>query len=178
MPATATPTAGSACTTVSLTATADAWFEQSSTANKGDDSSLKVQSKSGNDAFRAVVTFALPSLPSGCALAAAELRLYADSAKPERTIQVQRAAAAWGELAVNWPNQPARVGPVSSADSGSDPGWRTWSVTEQVADMYDGGAAYGFVIFDAVETQDAEQTYRSREGGSNRPTLVLTFEPA
>lgn len=173
----ATATPGSPCSTVSLTASADAWFEQSSDVNKGDDSSLKVQSKSGNDAFRAIVRFSLPSVPAGCALGAAELRLYADSAKPGRTIQVQSAASAWGEMTINWSNQPARVGAISSTASGADPGWRVWGVTEQVAAMYASGAAHGFVVFDQVENQDSEQTYSSRESGSNRPTLVLTFDP-
>ena len=175
---TATPTLVSACSTVSVTTNADAWFEQSSTANKGDDSSLKVQSKSGNDAFRATVRFALPSVPAGCELESAELRLYAESAKPDRTIQVQRAATTWGEVTVNWPNQPARVGPVASTSSGSNPGWRSWAVTQQVAEMYATSAPHGFVVFDQVENQDAEQVYRSRESGSNRPTLVVTFRPS
>jgi hypothetical protein len=175
--ATATSPPGSACTTVTLTAVADAWFEQSSSANKGDDSSLKVQSKSGNDAFRAIVRFALPQVPAGCTVGTAELRLYADSPKPGRVIQVQRAAAAWDEMSVNWPNQPPRVGSVSSVDSGSNPGWRTWTVTAQVGEMYAAGVAHGFVIFDQIETQDSEQTYRSRESGSNRPTLIITYEP-
>jgi hypothetical protein len=43
--------------------------------------------------------------------------------------------------------------------------------------MYATGAAHGFVIFDQVETQDSEQTYRSRESGSQVPTLVISFRP-
>ena len=159
------------------TANADAWFEQSSTANKGDDSSLKVQSKSGNDALRTMVNFALPAVPAGCVLQSAELRLYADGAKPDRIIQVQRAASSWSEMTVNWGNQPARTGAIAETASGSVQGWRTWSVTQQVVDMYTSGGAYGFVVFDQVEDQDSEQVYRSREHGENRPTLVLTFSP-
>jgi len=138
---------------------------------------LKVQSKSGGDAFRAIVRFALPAAPTGCTLDSAELRLYAESPKPGRTIQVQRAATAWSEMSVNWSNQPARTGAIASTASGSDPGWRVWAVTQQVVDMYATGAAHGFVIFDQVETQDSEQTYRSRESGSQVPTLVISFRP-
>ncbi len=172
-----TPPPGPLCSEIVVEADADAWFEQSSDANKGDDSALKVQSKSGNDAFRAVVDFALPAVPAGCLFDGAELRLYAGSAKPGRVIQVQRAAAAWGEMSVNWPNQPARVGPVSSTASGSDPGWRAWTVSAQVADMYALGAAHGFVVFDQIENQDSEQTYRSRESGENVPSLIVRFRP-
>ncbi len=122
-------------------------------------------------------TYALPAPapPAGCELDTAELRLYAESAKPGRTIQVQRAATTWGEMTVNWPDQPARVGPVSSASSGSTQGWRVWAVTPQVAEMYASGGAHGLVVFDQVEDEDAEQVYRSRESSSDRPTLVLTF---
>jgi hypothetical protein len=74
--------------------------------------------------------------------------------------------------------QPAgTTGAIASTASGSDPGWRVWAVTQQVVDMYATGAAHGFVIFDQVETQDSEQTYRSRESGSQVPTLVISFRP-
>lgn len=56
-----------------------------------------------------------------------------------------------GEMTVSWPNQPARIGAISSSTSGSEQGWRSWSVTAQVAGMYDDGAAHGFVVFDQVE---------------------------
>jgi hypothetical protein len=177
VPPTQTPPPGNPCGQITLTATADAWFEQSSTSNKGDDSSLKVQSKEGSNAFRALVRFALPALPAGCTLDWSELRLYAEGAKPGRVIQVQRAAAAWSEMSVNWSNQPARTGPVSSAASGSDEGWRVWSVTQQVAEMFGPGQAHGFVVFDSAENDDSEQVYRSREKDSGRPTLVIQLRP-
>jgi anaerobic selenocysteine-containing dehydrogenase len=170
-----TPTPAPACNPVAIPADADAWFEQSSTANKGDDSSLKVRSKSGDDAFRAVVSFTLPAPPAGCTFDSAELRLFAESAKPGRNVLVQRAATPWSEMAVHWQDQPARVGPIASTTSGSDKGWRLWTVTAHVAEMYSSGSAHGFVVFDEVETDDSEQVYRSRESGSDVPTLVVTF---
>ena len=45
-----------------MNADADAWFEEGSTSNKGDDSSLSVQSKQGQ-AFRSVVRFPLAVIP-------------------------------------------------------------------------------------------------------------------
>jgi hypothetical protein len=174
---TPTSTPGPNCSQITMTANADAWFEQSSDANKGDDSALKVQSKSDDQAFRAVVRFALPSAPPGCVFDSADLRLYAESAKPGRTIHVQRAASGWGEMTGNWPTQPARIGGIAAAASGSDPGWRTWSVSEQVAAMYAAGTAHGFVISDADESEDSEQVYRSRESGSSIPTLIVRFRP-
>jgi hypothetical protein len=143
--------------------------EQGSTANKGDDSSLAVQSKSGQ-AFRALVRFALPAAPAGCTLDRAELRLYADSVKPDRTIQVQAVTSAWEEMGVTWDTQPATTGPVATTPSGTDKGWKSWDVTQLV-----GGAEHGFLIRDADENGDAEQKFNSREKGTDVPTLVLTY---
>ena len=162
------------CPTRTVTANADAWFEQGSTSNKGDDSSLVVQSKSGQ-AFRALARFPLPSLPAGCVVDTAELRLYADSFASGRTIQAQRVAGAWSEMGVTWTNQPATTGPSASSSSGSSKGWRTWAVGPQVADMYATGAAHGFLIRDAAEGNDAKQVYFSREKGQNVPTLVIKY---
>jgi hypothetical protein len=164
---------------VTVTAIADAWFlESSADANKGDDSSLKVQSKLGGDAFRALVRFPLLAVPEGCELASAELRLFADGPKPGRTVEVHRVVEPWAEMSVTWPTQPATGGPVSTAPSGSEKGWRSWSVSGQVAEMYAGGAFHGFLVRDAVENEDSEQTYNSRETGENVPTLVVRFRPA
>ncbi len=157
------------CTSQSVKAAADAWFEQGSTSNKGDDSSLVVQSKSGQ-AFRALVRFALPATPAGCTLDRAELRLYAESIKPDRTIQVQAVTSAWQEMGVTWDTQPATSGPVATTSSGTDKGWRSWDVTQLV-----GGAGLGVVIRDADESGDAEQKFNSREKGTDVPTLVLTY---
>lgn len=65
----------------------------------------------------------------------AELRLYAESVIPGRTIDLQALSGPWQEMAVNWSTQPAATGAVASTGSGDDKGWRTWLVTEQVAGM-------------------------------------------
>ena len=70
-----------------LTANADAWIDQGGPqANKGTDSVLKVNSKSRSN-MRALVRFLLPTIPAGCTIESATLRLYAASAKDGRTIQ-------------------------------------------------------------------------------------------
>jgi hypothetical protein len=160
-----------------VTADADAWFEQGSTSNKGDDSSLVVQSKA-DQAFRALLRFPLPSAPAGCVFDSAELRLYADGVQSGRTIRVQRIAAAWGEMTVDWSNQPATTGPVATSGSGSDKGWQTWAVGPLVAEMYATGGAHGFQVRDSVESEDAKQVYFSREKGESPPTLVVSFRSA
>lgn len=176
-PATSTWTVPINCgNPVTVPASADAWFEQSSpTTNKGDDSVLKVMSKSSNQNVRATVRFALPAPPSGCEVTGATLRLYSDSAVSGRTLQALRATASWTEGGVNWNNQPATTGTAATAPSGN--GWRTWTVTEQVLAMYAPSANQGFVIRDATEGASAgpEQSFHSREKGENTPQLVVTF---
>ena len=68
-------------TTITASANADAWIEQNSASNnKGTDSILKVKSQGPSDNFRALVRFALPaSVPQGCVVQSATLRLFAAS---------------------------------------------------------------------------------------------------
>jgi len=169
---------GCSAPTTTLTATADAWVDQSSPSNnKGTDSVLKVRSKGPAGNFRALVRFALPaSVPAGCAVESATLRLYFDSANPGRTLQALRLTGSWTENGVTWANQPATAGTAASTGSGT--GYREWNVASQVQAMYVAGASQGFLIRDATENQDAEESFHSREKGQNLPQLVIRFGPA
>jgi hypothetical protein len=173
---TATPTATPlpvSCTTITLSASADAWIDSGSTSqNKGDDSILKVQAKSGNN-NRALLHFNLPTVPQGCTIQSATLRLYASSWKNGRTIQALRINGSWTENGVNWSNQPATTGTAATTSSGS--GYRQWNVLAHVQAMY-GGTNNGFLIRDASEGGGGnEQQYNSREKGQNMPQLVIAF---
>jgi hypothetical protein len=157
-----------------LTAVADAWFDQASTSdNKGSDSVLKVMSKGPVNNLRAAVRFANPAAPSGCAVESATLRLYAASARSDRTIEVRRLGGGWTESGITWANQPATGGTAAATSSGT--GYREWDVTAQVRAMYETGANHGFLVRDAAENADAEQQFNSREKGENPPQLVITF---
>jgi CSLREA domain-containing protein len=160
--------------TVTVGANADSWVLQSSaSSNYGQDSVVKVDSKSGNNA-RVLVRFALPQVPAGCTITAAKLEMYASSHKSGRTLQALQVTSAWSEGDVRWNNQPGTGGPAAAVASGS--GWRQWSVTQQVSAMY-AGANHGFLIRDAAENGGGhEQGFHSREKGSdNPPRLVVTF---
>ena len=134
--------------TVTAAANADSWVLQSSaTSNYGNDSILKVDTKSGADA-RLVIRFALPSLPSGCRVADAKLHLYASSYKTGRTLNALRLGGSWTEGAITWSNQPAATGTAATAPSAG--GSVTWTVPSQVQAMYDGGNN-GFLVRDHVE---------------------------
>jgi Bacterial Ig-like domain len=161
---------------VTAPAAADAWIDENSPANnKGSDSILKVQSKGPRDNFRALVRFSLPAVPQGCAVESATLRLYAASARTGRTLEALRLSAPWSENQVSWTNQPLPVGATATTTSGQ--GYREWSVTAHVQAMY-AGANHGFLIRDAVEGQDAEQQFHSREKNQSPPQLVVRFTAA
>jgi hypothetical protein len=164
-------------TTTTYAANADAWINQGSTSeNKGDDSSLKVMSKSGA-ALRALVRFGLPAeMPEACEVQSATLRLYAGSARNGRTLQALRLNSSWTEMGVTWGSQPTTTGTAATTTSGT--GYRQWNVTAQVQAMFDAGANHGFLIRDANENQDHEQQFHSREKApDNPPQLVVTYGP-
>jgi hypothetical protein len=163
-------------TPVTLVAAADAWIEQNSSSNnKGSDSILKVKSQGTSDNFRALVWFALPdSLPQGCVVESATLRLFAASSTSGRTLQALQLADNWSENSVTWSNQPQATGAAATASSESS--YREWDVTTQVQAIYDASANHGFLIRDAVEgNSGAEQQFHSREKGENPPELVIRF---
>ena len=161
-----------------IAANADAWIDQGGPqANKGSDSIMKVMSKS-NGNIRALVRFLLPTLPAGCEVTSAKLRLYAASAKENRTINALLVDDAWSENQVTWATAPATTGAAVSISSGSGSGYREWNVAPMVQTMYTSGEHNGFLIRDANENQDAEQQYHSREKGSDLPQLVVQFGPA
>ena len=157
-----------------VSANADSWIAQNDTSkNNGSDSNLKVMSKSGG-ALRSLVRFNLPTLPAGCVVDTATLRLFSTGYKTGRTLQALKVNASWTEGGVTWSNQPATTGTAATASSGA--GWREWNVATQVAAMYS-TTNNGFLIRDATENQDAEQQFSSREKGSDQPQLVIKFKP-
>lgn|GEM_PF-4547002 len=178
-PPTATPVPSS-CTTTTVTfdADADSWLDQNSSSNNfGQDAILKVRSQNSGNNFRALVQFAMSTLPQGCIVESATLRLYAASWTDGRTLEVIRVAGDWTEHDVTWNNQPEVDGPTVTATSGQ--GYREWGVVAQVQAMYETGANYGFLVRDATEeVTGSEQQFHSREKGENPPQLVITFSPA
>ena len=161
----------------SYVADADAWINEGSPSdNKGSDSILKVMSKSGAN-LRGLVRFAMPSrVPDGCVVQSATMQMFAASSSGGRTLQALQVNGAWSEGAVTWSNQPATTGVAATATSGA--GYRQWDVTAQVQAMLASGANHGFLIRDAVEGQDAEQQFHSREKGELVPQLIVTYAPA
>ena len=157
-----------------LTVTADSWVDQASpTANKGTDLVLKVTSKIPNLNTRALAQFTLPTLPAGCTVTGATLRLYNRSPISGRTLGVVRNTAAWTETGVTWTNQPATTGTPATAATPASAGWMQWNVLSHVQAMYS-GSNYGFKVRDQAENGvSIEQQFDSRESGANLPQLVV-----
>jgi hypothetical protein len=152
----------------------DAFVDESSPSSEdGGSADLFVRSKGTAEDRRLLVGFPLPSLPSGCQVASATLRLYSTQNQGTRTIQVYRAAAGWTENGVNWSNQPSMAG--SPGATGNQSGWNGWSVTALVQSMYSGNN-YGFILKDSAESSgvDFEQKYDGRSN-TNKPELIVTF---
>ena len=159
-----------------VTASADSWVDQGGPgSNFGSDSVLKVNSKGPSNNMRALVQFNLPSLPSGCSLTGATLRLYNKSPVSGRTLAAYANAAAWTQNGVTWANQPATTGSASTAATAGSAGWMQWDVMTQVQGMYS-GSNNGFKVQDQTENGAGfEQQLESLESGTNLPELVLTF---
>ena len=170
------PPPGPTCSIATLTASADAWIDQNSAmTNKGDDSILKVRSKGPADNFRALVRFdQLPPAPAGCVIGSATLRLHAGSSGEGRSLVAQRTSAAWAENGVTWSNQPTAEGPTATTAIVADVDDLEWNVQPHVNAAHSAGTV-SFVIRDAVEGDDAEQQFHSREKGENPPQLVIHF---
>jgi predicted ribosomally synthesized peptide with SipW-like signal peptide len=159
-----------------VTAGADAWIDQAApSSNLGADSVLKVTTKGPNLNTRALVQFNLPSLPAGCSVTTATLRMHNKSPVSGRTLAAYANSAAWTENGVTWANQPGTTGSASTAATPSSAGWMQWDVTSQVQGMYS-GSNNGFSVRDQTENgPGVEQQFDSREAGINLPELVVTF---
>jgi hypothetical protein len=163
--------------TQTLNPAADSWTDQNApAANEGTNADLKVRAKSATEARRTFLRFSLPTLPSGCTLASATLRLNSNGAQGTRTLEVYRAAASWAEGTITWANQPGTTGsPVSQTITGT--GWKEWTVTSLVQAQYS-GSNDGLVVKDSVEDTGGtslEQKFDSRENATNKPELIVTI---
>jgi len=149
------------------------------TLNIGTTSPLYVNSGNPSGDGRTFVRFNLPAVPSGCSVSFAKLRLYNGTPTTGRTLNVQAPSASWiesGGGGLTWNNQPGVTGSIQSALSTGTAGYLEWSVTDQVRSQYT--TNNGFRIADSAENAatDQAQQFNSREAGSNRPQLVVTFQ--
>lgn len=168
--------------TQTVIANADSWVDEKVPAqNNGTDSNLRVTSKNGSQNTRALVNFALPTIPAGCSLTSATLRLNNKSPVAGRTIQALRVNSPWTEPGVTWATQPATTGTAVTAVTPAAAGLMNWTVTAQVQAMYTAGASNGFLLKDQTESSSGgiEQQFDSKESGTTtlRPRLIVNWGP-
>jgi hypothetical protein len=165
-------TPGSATVTTNRDSTVD---QNASSNNFGTDAKLMVDSKAPSLNMRAYLGFALPSIPAGCSVTAALLRVYQISATGSRTIQLLRAAGPWAENTITWSNHPGTTGTATTSTTAL--GWRSWDATAHVQALLS-GTDNGFVLRDQTEDAGSEfkQEYASDEDSSlGAPELTVTW---
>ncbi len=159
-----------------LSGAADSWVDEGSpTTNNGTATTLRVTSRSPANDTRALLQFALPTIPAGCDVTAATLRLNNRTPVAGRTLQALRNTASWTEAGVNWNNQPATAATAATATTPGAAAYMQWNVLTQVQAMY-AGTNNGFLVRDQTENgANIAQVFDSDEASSNRPELVVTF---
>jgi hypothetical protein len=173
--------ATSFCTSASestVTAASDSWVDQANpTQTGGGVDNYLVLTPQGGAIRRTFVRFAMPTVPAGCDVTLATLRLYADGPTNNRTLGVHRAdpaAPVWTEAGLNWNNQPAQAGTPATLLTPSGSGYLSWTVTELVRDIYS-TSNNGFVVRDQSEGgAGAWQQFQSRLV-ANPPTLRVVW---
>jgi hypothetical protein len=154
----------------SLNAVADSWVneQQSTWTGGGDDYYNLVRSQTNVD-YRTFVRFeTLPTIPPGCALSSASLRLYTDGPSANRTLDAYLAdpnAALWTETSLSWATQPVTAGTPAPAVTVASNGYVSWNVTGLVATLYT-VTNNGFAIRDRNEGNPTGygQQYIARQG--------------
>lgn len=174
----------SSCT---LEPVADTYADGFATAlNFGTSTDLLVRSALTGGA-RAFVRFDLSacSIASTAEIKTARLDLYlATAPAANRTHDVHRVTASWGETALTWANQPAVAGTVtSSASTGTSSGVTiSWNVLADVQAFVTGSQTnHGWRIKDSSEGSVTAQTAtfgaRERASAGQRPLLAITYYP-
>jgi hypothetical protein len=139
------------------------------------------------DNKRSFVRFDLSScsIPSSARVETARLKLFLSTAPGQnRTFQVHRVTAPWGETTLTWGNQPSVAGSVtSSVGTGTTSNvYLEWDVLADVRAFVDGTLTdNGWRVKDSTESSGSafEGRFNSREHATaaQRPSLVVTYYP-
>lgn len=184
----ATRTYGAA-QTCTLTAVSDSYVNKAApTTNSGTATSLILNADS-TTTERSFVRFNLgscsPAIPSDALVQSARVQLtVAVLALATRTYELRRATASWVETTVTWNLQPAVAGSPTASTTvnvGTIIGAVVeWTATSDVQAYVTGAATdLGWRVSDTNEGifLGTPLTFNSREAGSGRPTLVVTYLP-
>ena len=147
----------------------DTWLDQSNpTVGKGGDKALYTRSWNGKN-IRSLVRFTLPSLPAGCSVTSATMRMTVATSTTGSSIGVYRVTpgATWDEYTVTWNTQPTVTTDVPATSApGATASTQSWTVTALVSAQYAEGNN-GFLVRDQSEDSatQIDNRWRSREDG-------------
>lgn len=167
---------------VTLYAVADAYVDSASpTTNYDAATSLYVGVPSSGQARRTLVWFDL-SILDGATVQTASLELYRNggSTTPvDLYVCVDRLAATWDAMTVNWTNQPSGA-PIDKCNLvGTAAAYYGWDVTGLLQEWIDGTSPnYGLLLRANSETTIGWRSFASREVSAAAPRLVVTFSPS
>ena len=162
-----TPAAGSTPQTLTFAPEADAYVQEASPSrNYGTATSLRADGGSDLD-VESYLRFSVSGVNG--TVQSAKLRLYAWSGTANGPA-LHGAATTWSETAITWSNRPTRAA-TATDDKGSIAGgiWVEYNVTVLVS----ANGTYSFAL--VPQSNDGVDFY-SREAGSNRPQIVVTFQ--
>jgi hypothetical protein len=129
-----------------------------------------------------MLRFDLSGLPTGQAVASAQLQLWLNgSTQPQpRGISVYAASQSWSGPSVTWTNRPSLVLPPYRTEMvDATVGYHTWDVTQLVSEWYSGARAnYGFVMTPSVSSLSDFMRFFDSVEGDHDPRLVITLRSA
>ena len=141
-------------------------------ANMGNHSNGDLQvSRGPANTARSLIRFPLPTLPAGCAVIDASLRVRHINGDAFTVQSVTRAASSWGSN-VNWNTQPGEAGTPVTINTQNQ--WNQWSVDQLVADMYQEGN-YGFFLRNANEAGPFNLSTHDSAESVNPPQLYVEW---
>ena len=174
-------------TTVTLSATADAYLRQDNPTSKlGGNSVMVVGGTIGSSERRGWINFnASGQIPPGAIIQSATLRLNESKVSTSGggglfAVNAHSITASWSENNVTWNTAAAFYNPtvVASATINDANGWKTWNVTALVQEWVDGiSPEYGIALRPISTTgQVPELDSRDSSTSANRPQLVVTYQ--
>lgn len=172
--------AGSASAQVqqaSLTAAADTWVRSSAPTTPSAEGPLRVGYSTTNFNERALISFALPTLPPGAIVTQAQLQCTVTAASSGSTLNVacSMAANGWSE-ASTWNGSPNYYTNFTWAAPGSS-GLVVWDATPMVQAWYQlGYPNFGFALISDAENSGVQNDRTiAHRLSATPPVLLLTY---
>jgi len=167
----ATSIAPSAC---SSTATQDTYVDSAhQKKSHGGETNLDVIAQ--NKPTYTLVQFT-PCASANAKILSATLQLTLTSSPGSVPYGVYPMTGSWPEV-TDWSTTGGSVGGSAITTTTASGGTVSWSLTSTVQAIVNGGSNYGWSIEDDSGSAFETSSFDSREAGSNRPTLVLSYYP-